>query len=83
MDLDKTVEVAYAHFCEHHGFDSFARNLLFLHFATDELQLSEDVAKQFVGSMTCEPGKKYGQDFTRFCLWYYVNYVVDHISEDC
>jgi hypothetical protein len=83
MDLDTAVAVGYDHFCQNQGFDGLSREMIFSQYAKEELKLPQDAEKDFLGAMLHGPGQKYTQEFTRFCLWYYVNFVVDQITEDC
>jgi hypothetical protein len=83
MDLDTAVTIGYDHFCRKHGFDTFSRELIFSQYAKEELKISADAQRNYLEGMLHGPGQKYTQDFTRFCMWYYINFVIDHTTEDC
>lgn|GEM_PF-6058673 len=83
MDLDTTVATSYDYFLEHHAKTTMTLLLVLEHFTTEELKQSVEDGTTRLEIVTPQPGQRPNKMYVRFCLWYYINYVVDHVAEDC
>jgi hypothetical protein len=66
------------------NYDQIRRADILLHFCRDELGFTPEKWQELkdTGLTMVEGPPLEGTDLGRFFLWYYVNYIIDHVAED-
>ena len=76
MNLDIMIAEAYGHFL-HACANKRNSQIVFAHYAKDELDLPESDIKGFIRAVEVEDEDEMdGREFDRFYTWYYINYVI-------
>lgn len=77
MNLDIMIAEAYGHFllaCV----NKRTSQIVFAHYAKDELDLSESEIEGFIRTVVVEDEDEMdSREFDRFYTWYYINYVIN------
>ncbi len=84
MNLKSVVNFSQEKFNEA-GYNEIQRGDILMHFFRDEMGLTPEKFEELITTGITEvsgPDLE-GTDRARFFLWYYINYVADHLAEDC
>jgi hypothetical protein len=77
MNLDIMIAEAYGHFL-HACANKRNSQIVFAHYAKDELDLPESEIEGFIRTVEVEDEDEMdSREFDRFYTWYYINYVIN------
>jgi len=84
MNLVTVIKISSQKF-EDKKYDEMQRGDIMLHFMQEELGFTPERFKQLLssGSTMVNGSPIEGTDMGRFFVWYYINYIIDHVAEDC
>jgi len=83
MNLETVVNISQQKY-NAANYDKIRRADILMHFFRDELGLTPEkwLELEDSGATTVEGSPLEGTDHARFFLWYFVNYIIDHVAED-
>lgn len=84
MNLNKVVVIAQKKF-KAAKYDKLRRGDILMHFLRDEIGITPEKFKKLfkTGEIEVNGPELEGDNRARFFLWYYINYVIDHLAEEC
>jgi hypothetical protein len=84
MNLATVITISHQGF-EDRKYDEIQRGDIMMHFMRDELGFTPEKFQQLInsGSTMVNGSPIEGTDMGRFFVWYYINYIIDHVAEDC
>jgi len=84
MNLLTIIKISHQKF-EDRKYDEIQRGDILMHFMRDELGFTPEKFQELLrsGSTMANRSPIEGTDMGRFFVWYYINYIIDHVAEDC
>jgi len=84
MNLLTIIKISHQKF-EDRKYDEIQRGDILMHFMRDELGFTPEKFQELLrsGSTMANGSSIEGTDMGRFFVWYYINYIIDHVAEDC
>lgn len=84
MNLDKVVEIAQEKY-NAARYDELRRGDILMHFLREEMGLTPEKFREIfqTGKTKAKGFVSEEYNLARFLRWYYINYVIDHLVEDC
>jgi hypothetical protein len=84
MNLLTIIKISHQKF-EDRKYDEIQRGDILMHFMRDELGFTPEKFQELLrcGSTMANGSPIEGTDMGRFFVWYYINYIIDHVAEDC
>jgi len=84
MNLATVIDASRQEFADRE-YEKTKKADIIMHFLRDELGITSDKFQEFLlsGSTMVNGSPIEGTDMGRFFLWYYINYIVFDIAEEC
>jgi len=84
MNLAAVINISRQEFADK-GYEKAQKAEIIMHFLRDELGFTPDKFQEFLqsGSTMVNGSPIEGTDMGRFFLWYYINYIVHDVAEEC
>ncbi len=85
MNLLSIIKISHQKF-EDRKYDEIQRGDIMMHFMREELGFTPEKFQELLESgstkVNLSPIEIEGTDMGRFFVWYYINYVIDHVAEE-
>lgn len=84
MNLLSIIKISHQKFGER-KYEEIQRRDIMIHFMREELGFTPEKFQEILssGSTMANGSPIEGTDMGRFFVWYYINYIIDHVADDC